>query len=100
MMIVTQNNQDDDDGDETFIEQLLLPVPVLNTLYRFLQRGAWVAQLVKQSPSAQVMILQLMRSSPTLGSVLTAQSLESALDSVSPSLCPSLSLCLSEINKH
>ena len=45
-------------------------------------------------------------SRPALGSLLTAQSLEPASASVSPSLslCPSpagaLSLCLSKINKH
>ena len=44
-------------------------------------QGAWVAQSVKRPTSAQV-----MGSSPTLGSVLTAQSLEPASDSVSPSL--------------
>lgn len=30
-------DSDDNDDDKTFIEQLLLPLPVLNTLYRFLQ---------------------------------------------------------------
>ena len=44
-------------------------------------------------------------SSPTLGSVLTAQSLEPALDSASPPLSApppthTLSLSLSKINKH
>ena len=39
--------------------------------------GTWVAQ---------VMISQSVSSSPTSGSVLTSQSLEPALDSVSPSL--------------
>ena len=63
-------------------------------------RGAWVAQLVKRPTSAQVMISQLVSSSPASGSVLIAQSLEPALDSVSPSLSapPSLTLlcvCLS-----
>ena len=48
--------------------------------------GAWVAQSVKRQTSAQVMISQLLGSSPTLGSVLTVRSLEPALDSVSPSL--------------
>ena len=43
-------------------------------------RGAWVAQSVKRlierlMISAEVMISQLVSSSPTLGSVLTAQSL-------------------------
>ena len=74
------------------------------------RQGAWVAQLVERLTSAQVMILQSMSSSPTPGSVLTAQSLKPALDSVSPSLfappllvhslplCVSLSLSLK--NKH
>ena len=67
--------------------------------------GAWVAQAVKRPISAhhlQVMISQFMSSSPTLGSVLTAQSLEPASDSVSRSLSapPFLTLCLSPKNKH
>ena len=53
---------------------------------------------------AQVMISQLMSSTPALGSVLTAWSLEPASDSVSPSLsAPSrfmLCLSLSKINKQ
>ena len=49
-------------------------------------KGTWVAQWVKCPISAQVMISQLVSSSPTLGSVLTAQSLELASDSVSASL--------------
>ena len=59
-------------------------------------RGAWVAQLVKQTASAQVMISWFVGSSPILGSVLTAQSLEPASDFVSPSLSapPLLVLCL------
>ena len=53
---------------------------------------------------AQVMISQFVSLSPVLGAVLTAQSLEPASDSVSPSLsvplpttpCPrALSLCVS-----
>ena len=59
-----------------------------------------MAQSVKRPTSAQVMISQLVSWSPTSGSVLTAQSLEPASDSVSPSLslpllrsC-SVSLCL------
>ena len=68
-------------------------------------RGTWVAQSVKHQTSAQVMISQFMGSSPALGSVLTAQSLEPASDSVSPFLCapPLLILCLFvslKINKH
>ena len=67
-------------------------------------RGTRVTQLVKCPTSAQVMILQFVGSSPVSGSVLTAQSLEPALDAVSPSLSapPLLALCLflslSEIN--
>ena len=49
--------------------------------------GAWVAQSVKCPTSAQVMISWFVSSSPTLGSVLTAQSLEPASDSLSPSQC-------------
>ena len=70
-------------------------------------RGTWVAQLVKHQTLAQVMISQFVGSSPTSGSVLTAQSLEPAYDSVSPSLSAppltvlsvSLSLSLSLKNK-
>ena len=60
-------------------------------------RGTWVAQSVKCLTSAQVMISWFVGLSPMLGSVLTAQSLEPASDSVSPSLsAPSLlTLCLS-----
>ena len=55
-----------------------------------------MAQSVKHPTLAQFMISQFMGLSPMLGSVLTAQSLEPALDSVSPlSLCPSPSHTLS-----
>ena len=59
--------------------------------------GAWVAQSVERPTLAQVMISQYQGSSPVSGSVLTAQSLEPASDSVSPSLSapPLLMLCLS-----
>ena len=64
-------------------------------------QGPWVALSVKRPTSAQVMISQLMGSSRTSGSVLTAQSLEPASDSVFPSLSdpPPLTLCLSLKNK-
>ena len=64
-------------------------------------RGAWVAQSVERPTSAQVMISQLVSSSPASDSVLKAQSLEPALDSVSPSLsAPNpLTFCLSLKNK-
>ena len=59
--------------------------------------GAWVAQSVKCLTLAQVMISQFMGLNPASGSVLTAQSLDPALDSVSPcrSAPPPLMLCLS-----
>ena len=66
-------------------------------------RGAWVAQSVKHPTSAQVMTSWSVGSSPTSGSVLTAQSLESASHSVSlcPSSAHSVSLSLSALkNKH
>ena len=55
------------------------------------------AQSVERLTLAQVTILQFMGSSPASSSVLTAQSLEPASDSVSPSLSapPPLALCLS-----
>ena len=62
--------------------------------------GAWVAQSVKRPTSAQVMISQSMSSSPTLGSVLTAQSLEPASVSVSPSLSALSSAISLSKNKH
>ena len=62
-----------------------------------------MAQSVKYPTLAQVVILQSVGSSPTSGSVLTAQSLEPAADSVSPSLSdppPLHSLSLSKVNTH
>ena len=44
--------------------------------------GAWVAQSVRRPTSARVVISWFVSLSPALGSVLTAQSLESASDSV------------------
>ena len=58
-------------------------------------RGTWVVQSVKRLPLAQVVILQFMGSSLTLGSVLTAESLEPDSESVSPLYAPPLlTLCL------
>ena len=56
-----------------------------------------MAQSVQHLTSAQVMISRFVSSSSASGSVLTAQSLEPASDSVSPSLSapPSIMLCLS-----
>ena len=58
--------------------------------------GAWVAQSVGQATTAQVMIWRSVSSSPMSGSVLTAQSLEPASVSMSPSLSapPPLMLAL------
>ena len=62
-----------------------------------------MAQSVKHLTLAQVMISQFVSSSPASGSVLTAQNLEPASDSVSPPLSAPpmlmLCLCLSIINK-
>ena len=55
--------------------------------------GTWVVQLAECLTSAQVMISWSRNSSPKWGSVLTAQSQDPALDSVSQSL--SLSALLS-----
>ena len=58
---------------------------------------AWLTQLVKRPTSSQVMTSRFGGSSPASGSVLTAQSLVPASDSVSPflSALPLLTLCLS-----
>ena len=60
------------------------------------------AQWVEHPTSAQVTISRSVSSSPASGSVLTAQSLEPALDSVSLSLSapPLLTLCHSLKNKY
>ena len=58
------------------------------------KRDTWVAQLVKQRTSAQVMISPFVSLSPTPGPVLTAQSLEPVSDSVSPTLSASPLLVL------
>ena len=62
-----------------------------------------MAQSVKHRTSAQVMISRFAGLSPTLGSVLTARSLEPASDSGSPSVSAlphSHSVSLSKINKR
>ena len=68
------------------------------------KEGRLGAQSGEHPTSAQVMILRSMSSSPVLGSLLTAQRLEPATDSVSPSLSApppfSLCLCVSKIHKH
>ena len=65
--------------------------------------GTWAAKLVKLPTLAQVMVSWLMSLSPALGSVLTCQSLDLALDSVSPPSLPLPCLCsvsLSLKSKH
>ena len=52
-----------------------------------------MAGLVERLTSAQVMISWFVGSSPASGSVLTAQRLQSASDSVSPSLSASPHSC-------
>ena len=66
-------------------------------IYNRYLSGTWVAELVKRPTSAQVMISQFVTLSPASGSVLTAQNLEPASGSVSPSFSDSalLLLCLS-----
>ena len=63
--------------------------------------GPCVAQLVEDLTLAQVMTSPLVSWSPKEGSVLTAQSLEPASESISVSLCPwpahTFSLSLSQI---
>ena len=64
-------------------------------------RGTWVAQLFNHPAPAQVMISQFVGWNTMSGSMLTAQSLEPASDSVSPSFSapPPLALCLSLKNE-
>ena len=85
-----------------FLPKHIIHDPSLPLVKTIATRGPGVAQLVKRLTSAQVMISRFMGSSPASGSVLTAQSLEPASDSVSPSLSLSLhhlhSLSLSKIN--
>ena len=52
-------------------------------------KDAWVAQSVERPTSAHVMILWSVGLSLMSGSVMSVQSLELALDSVTSSLCPS-----------
>ena len=63
----------------------------------WIAQGTCVAQSLEHPTSARVTISQFMSSSLASGSMLTAQSLEPASDSVSPSLSapPLLTHCLS-----
>ena len=78
---------------------LLLPLSPTFTLSKIKKkkkktRGTWVAQSVNSAILAQVTISRFVSSSAKSGSVLTAQSLEPASDSVSLSVSapPLLSL--------
>ena len=62
-------------------------------------KGAWAVLLVKCPTLAQVIISWFVGSSSVLGSVLTAQSLEPASDSVSPSFSAPTLLALFLSNK-
>ena len=101
----------------SYVEHLQVPYPcghfdssqhtglVESGHFKSTERGAWVTQSVKHPTSAQVMISWSVISSPRAGSVLTAQSLDPASDSVSPSLSAPPPTCtmplpLSKINKH
>ena len=78
-----------------------LRLEVMNTNVNNKSEGRLGGSGAKGPTSAQVMILRFVSSSPVSGSVLTAQSLEPASDSVSPSLSapPLLMLCLSLLQK-
>ena len=87
-----------------FIDSKSLILNHLRLKITFVSSGTGVAQLVKRPTSAHVMFSQFVSSIPELGSVLTAQSLGPALESVSPSLSTppliarSLSLSVLKIN--
>ena len=69
--------------------------------FKNLSGGTWVAQSVKHLISAQGTISQSVCSSPASGSVLTAQNLQPALDSlIFLSLLLPCSLSLPKVNKH
>ena len=101
MKILTKDKEPEIGGDD---KGFLTPVTIL--VLNWKAGGTWVSQSAKRPTSAQVMISRFVSSSPASGSVLTAQSLEPASDSVSLFLSlsapPLLALCLSvpQINKH
>ena len=76
-----------------FVKRLSVPLRMFKKYEKL--GGAWLAQSVVRPTSAQVMVLWFVTSSPALGSVLTARSLEPGSDSVSLSLCPSPACALS-----
>ena len=105
-LYLVKHNLKNTEGKTCYILKVRLSQKVSSQLLQSVKRmvrGAWVAQSVKRPTSAQVVISQLMGSSPESRSGLTARSLEPASDSVSPSLsAPPLShsVSLSKINKH
>ena len=73
------------------------PIPIKKCEFIIFKKrgGTWVSESVEHLTSAQVVISQFVRSSPALGSVLTAQSLEPAwILSLSLSVPPLLTLSL------
>ena len=62
----------------------------LEILFKMHHRGAWVALSAERPTSAQLMISQLVSSSPASGSVLTARSLSLLLILCLPLSAPSL----------
>ena len=83
------------------MEQVWCVKVIRSSVLDLLHLKYWVAQSVECPTSAQVMISRSVSLSPASGSVLMAQSLEPALDSVSPSLSapPLLALWPSLKNK-
>ena len=75
-------------GQWTYLLAFALPLNIYTHISRNICSiwGAWVAQLIRRLTSAQVMTSRFVSLSPASGSVLTAQSLEPASDSVSRSL--------------
>ena len=69
--------------------------PAIQTALEISLQGHLMAPSVKHPASVQVMISRSVSSSPASGSVLTAQSLEPAPNSVSPSLSAPALLTLS-----
>ena len=69
---------------EVIISSSMLDIEI--TFLKIKLRGPWVVLPVRGPTLTQVMISRFMSSSSALGSVLTAQSLELASGSVSPSL--------------
>ena len=76
-----------------YLKQTLYPSSLGDGFTQILWVLRHLDDSVKHPTLGQVMILQSMSLSPVSGSVLTAQSLDPALDSVSPSLSALPCLC-------